>query len=187
MNKLTKALNRPADAFREGSMVLSWVLVAVTALINSVFEPLLRHFCAQRPIILNFLSMLKITAYGLLSYIVICAVFFMVCKIFGSTKSFLAHMKAWGMTYFPTAVCAATVAVTEVFFYLFWNSTGLGMLLNFIFVAILIWKAILYIIYLREFAGLHGWRFAAAFIIIGIIILVMASISGWLGLKCPVI
>lgn len=187
MNKFTESLNRPAEAFRKGSMTLSWVLVAITALVNSVFGPLLQYFCGDIPSSLDALYMFKITAYGLISYLVICAALFIVCKIFGSELHFKDQIKAWGMTYYPTALCAVTVAVTEVFFYLFWNSTMLGMLLNFVFVTILIWKAILYIIYLREFAGLRGVKFAAAFVIIGIIILVMAPLSGSLGIKCPVI
>lgn len=55
----------------------------------------------------------------------------------------------------------------------------LGMLLNIVFVAILIWKFVLYFIYLKEFAGLVKWRFFAAFIIMGIIILIMAALNGY--------
>lgn len=79
------------------------------------------------------------------------------------------------------------MAITEVFFFLFWNNTILGMLLNIVFVAILIWKFILYFIYLKEFAGLVKWRFFAAFIIMGIIILIMAALNGYVGLKTPIL
>ncbi|MPN60660.1 hypothetical protein SDC9_208391 [bioreactor metagenome] len=70
---------------------------------------------------------------------------------------------------------------------MFWNSTVWGMLLNFVFIGILIWKAILYFVYLGEFAGLKGWRIIGASILMGVVILLMAAFSGYIGIKTPII
>lgn len=107
--------------------------------------------------------------------------------LFGSNRSLTEHINAWGISYAPTAICAVVVAVTEVFFYIFWNHTIWGMLLNIVFMGILIWKTILYFIYLREFADLKGWRFWGTCVVMGVIILVMARVNGFVGLKTPVL
>lgn len=187
MNIFLEALNHPADAFRRGKFTVSCTLVAVTALLNAVFVQAMSHFFTEFPSTWNVLRMLRVTAFSALTYVIICLAFWLVCKCFGSKSTFMGHLKAWGSTYYPTAVCAVVVPVTEVFFYVFWNSTIWGMLLNFVFVGILIWKIILYSIYLKDFAGLKSWRFVGAFVVMGVIILIMTMLDGYLGVITPVL
>lgn len=68
--------------------------------------------------------------------------------------------------------------VDEVYSFVYLR-TGFG--------GILIWKIILYIIYLKDFAGLKGWRFFCAFVVLGLYILVMATLDGYLGVITPVL
>ena len=187
MNLFLEALNHPADAFQSGKKAASWTIVGITILLNSVFEPILQHFYGASSPVIDAIKMLKITALGVLSYVVICLAFWLICKSFGSKTAFRKHLSAWGVTYFPTALCSVVVAITEVLFYVFWNSTVWGMLLNFVFIGILIWKVILYFVYLKEFAGLRGWRFIGASVLMGVVILLMAAVSGYLGIKTPII
>jgi hypothetical protein len=84
-------------------------------------------------------------------------------------------------------ICALVVILTENFFYIFWNDTIWGMLVSVVFVGILIWKAILYVIFLYEVAGLRGYRMAIAFILCGVVNLALAVINGYLGLKSPIL
>ena len=44
MKQLIEALNHPAEAFAKGNKAVSWGLVIITILLNSVFEPVLQHF-----------------------------------------------------------------------------------------------------------------------------------------------
>lgn len=187
MKSFLEALNHPAAAFKKGNKAVSWGMVLVTILINGVFEPVLQHFCGVGTPAIDVLTMLKITGFGILSYLLISFAFGIVCKCFGSRLSITDHIKAWGISYAPTIICAITVALTEVFFFVFWNSTIWGMLLNIVFVGVLIWKAILYFIYLKEFAGLKGMRFIGTCIVMSIIILAMAALNGYFGLKTPVL
>lgn len=53
------------------------------------------------------------------------------------------------------------------FLYCFWNNSIWGMVLSIVFIGILIWKAILYVIFLREVADLKGGRMFGAFVVIG--------------------
>lgn len=187
MKHFIEALNHPAEAFAKRYKTISWGLVIITILINAIVEPVLQHFYGIKHPDFDVLRMLKLTAYGLLSYIIICILFWAVCRFLGSNKTIYDHIKAWGISYTPTVICAVVVALTEVFFYVFWNNTIWGMLLNIAFVGILIWKTILYFVYLKDFANLKGWRFAVAFIVMGIIILIMATVNGYFGLKTPVL
>lgn len=187
MKSLIEALNHPARAFQKGNKAVAWGLVIITILINSVLEPVLQHFFGVSHPDIDVVKMLRVTGFGVLSYILICSLFWGVCKGFGSKATLSDHINAWGTSYAPTAICAIVVAVTEVFFFIFWNSTIWGMLINFVFFGILLWKAIIYYIYLREFVQLRGWRFIVAGIVMGVIILLMAALNGYVGLKTPVL
>ncbi len=187
MKSWIEALNHPVEAFRKGSKSVSWVLVIITILINSVFEPVLRYFYGTGASSAKGGTLLKMTGLGLLSYILLCILLWAVCRCFGSKATLMNHVNAWGISFFPTVLCSLTVAITEVFFQIFWNSTLWGMLLNILFIGILIWKATLFIVYLREFAGLRGWRFYGAFVSIGFIMITMAALNGYLGLKTPIL
>ena len=91
------------------------------------------------------------------------------------------------ISFFPNIICSIVVAITEVYFYLFWNSTLWGMVLSAIFVGVLIWKIILYILFLREVAGLAKARLLGAFVVIAILIAAMAALNGYVGLKTPIL
>ena len=187
MRTFLEVLNHPVDAFRTGSKTVSWGLVAITILLNTVFEPILRFFCSDNAHDIDIVNMLKLTVAGFAAYIVICLAFWLICKLFGSKSTLSAHINTWGMTFVPTAICSVVVAFTEVFFFIFWNSTIWGMLINIVFVGILIWKAILFFLYLKDFAGLKGWRFICACAAMGVVILVVAALDGYVGLKTPII
>ena len=47
MRTFLEVLNHPVDAFRTGSKTVSWGLVTITILLNTVFEPMLRFFCSD--------------------------------------------------------------------------------------------------------------------------------------------
>lgn len=187
MKYFMEALNHPAEAFLRRNKAVSWGLVGITILINSVFDPVLDHFCGVSRSEIDMMRMLKITAYGGLSYILVCCAFWIICKCFGSNRTLVDHIQAWGISYTPTAICAVTVAFAETFFYLFWNGAIWGMLLNIVFGGILIWKAILYCIYLRNFANLKGVRFWAVCAIMGVMILILAFLNAYVGVKTPVL
>lgn len=187
MKLFLEALNHPVDAFRKKNKYVSWILVFITILLNSVFEPVLHHFVGIGKPAIDALRMIKLTGFGTLSYLIICLVIWGVCRCFGSKTNLMDHIYAWGISYFPTAVCSIGVALTEAFFFIFWNNTIWGMILNIIFMGILLWKTVLYVIYLRELANLNGWRLVGAFVVIGIFILVMAPLNGYVGLKTPIL
>lgn len=187
MRALLEVLNHPAEAFRNKHKAVAWGFVIITILINSVMEPLLQCFWGFGRPKPDIIRMLTLTGLGLVSYLGICFILWIVCKLFGSKATYWEHVCSWGITYSPTALCAVTVAFTEVFFEVFWNNSVWGLLINIIFGAVLIWKIILYILYLRELPKLRGWRFAGALIIIGICILILARWNASVGLKTPVL
>jgi membrane-associated HD superfamily phosphohydrolase len=186
MNRILEALNRPSEAFSYGKKHIAWLLVGITIFINSVFEPLLNKHANSKST-LDYSSMLLITLYGIITYFLICFIMWIICRCLGSRTSFPIYYQTWGFTYFPTIVCAILVAVTEAYFHIFWNSILWGMIFNILFMSILIWKLILYILYLREVAQLKKGKFLAAVIFIGIFILIIAYLDGFLGIKTPIL
>lgn len=157
MNHFIEALNHPVEAYTKSLKKVSWGLVIFTILINSVFEPTLQHFWGIDKPEFDIQGMLRITCFGVLSYISICFAFWFVCKWFGSNRTLKEHIEAWGI------------------------------LLNIVFGGILIWKTILFFIYLKIFANLKGMRFFATCAIMGIVILILAFLNGYIGVKSPVL
>ncbi len=187
MKSFFDALNRPAEAFRNRNRALAFLLAAVTILIDTIFAPLLSYFAGPFPTAPDLPRMLLTTVYGCLSYLAVCAALFLVCRLFGSKAPLNAYLDTWGMTFFPTLLCSLAVAYSETFFTVFWNNSVWGMLLGIVFIGILIWKTILYVIYLREVAGLTGGRMLGAFAVVGILILALAWLNGFAGLMTPVL
>lgn len=187
MRTFLHVINKPADAFRTSKRSIAWVLVTLTILINTVFEPILRAFTGSNSQEISVPHMLLTTATGTCTYIVICAVFWLVSKCFGSKQDFGAYIDTWGLTYFPTILCSLVVIFTEVYFHVFWNSVIWGMVFNILFVGILLWKTILYVLYLREVSGLKRGKMAGSIITIGIFIILLAMANGYVGLKTPIL
>jgi hypothetical protein len=187
MNAIMEALNYPIDAFRNKNKSAAWLLVSLTILVNTVFEPLLVWFAGPFHSAPDILMMLRNTLLGCAGYLAICTAFWLICKCFGSETPLETYAQTWGLTFFPTLLCSLAVAFSETFFTVFWNNSIWGMLLSVVFVGILIWKTILYVIYLREVAGLKGGRMAGAFVAIGAIIVALALLNGYVGLKTPIL
>lgn len=187
MKSFLQALNRPTDAFHQMNVKLSLALVAFTILINVVFEPILHNINGIGHTAIDIFQILRLSALGCASYLAICIILWAVCKCFGSKATLGTYLKTWGITYFPTMLCSFVVAFTETFFYIFWNSMVWGMILNIIFGGILIWKTTLCVIFFHEVAGLKKVKLVGAFILVNILILILAALSGYLGLKTPIL
>ncbi|HEX3075425.1 MAG TPA: YIP1 family protein [Lachnospiraceae bacterium] len=186
MSTFLEALNHPINAFHRKSRTTTWVLVVFTMVVNSFFELILRYYQGSKPTI-DFSHIAGIFIFGATSYLIICIILWFVCRCFGSTTSLFTYIQTWGITFFPTLLCSIVVSITETYFYVFWNNTIWGLLLNFIFVGILIWKIVLYVTYLKEIGNLNKGRLLGAFLIIGICILILAVWNGYVGIKSPVI
>lgn len=180
-------LNHPAEAFRDENKAAAWFLVVAAILINSVFAPLLAWSAGFGHIAPDIFRILRASLLGVVSYLAVCVSFWVICKCFGSKATLKKYIRTWGLTFFPTLLCSVAVAFSETFFSVFWNNSIWGILLSIVFVGILIWKTILYVIFLREVADLNGGRSIGAFIVIGIIIVLLAMLDGYAGLKTPIL
>lgn len=67
------------------------------------------------------------------------------------------------------------------------NSMAWAIIFNILFVGILIWKSILFVIFLEEVAGLKRGKLAATFIICGIAIFMLALFNTYIDLKTPIL
>lgn len=189
MRLFIEALNNPTEAFKKHNSKLPWVLVIITILIVTVFDPIINYLAngSDYEVSVDAVNILWLSVLGCITYLAICLVLWLVCKVFGSKTPFSSYFNSWGISYIPTFICALFVVLSETFFYLFWNNSVLGMLLSIVLVAILIWKCILCIIFLREVAQLKGKKMAGAFIVCGLFILVLAFANMFIGLKTPIL
>jgi hypothetical protein len=189
MGFFAEAVNRPADAFKRRSGNLSWIFVVVAVLIVTVFDQVINYYAnAQNfDVSIDVLKMILLSGAGIATYLAAGLLLGGICRAFGSRTALPVYIRTWGITYIPTIICALAVSLAETYFYLFWNNSIWGMVLSIAFVAILVWKIILYVIFLREVADLKGKRLAGAFIVCGIAILALAYADMRIGLKTPML
>jgi len=105
----------------------------------------------------------------------------------GGKTPWRLHVRLWGVTYLPTLLCAMLTSIAETWFWLFWQHAWLGLVLSVAFSGILIWKAMLYGLYLRHVAGLSGTRLGVAFAAGAIPILLLAMADLHIGLRVPIL
>ena len=188
MGKILQALNKPVEAFRAtNNRWTAWGLVVLTILFNTILEPILKVAQSNTDYTWNWQGALLAVVLSMATYVAITVAFWLVCKCFGSRTPFSRYLCTWGLTYFPTLLCTIVVAVTETYFYLFWNSVAWGLVFNILFGGILLWKTVLYVVYLREVAELKRGKAIGAFIVIGIFIILLAMVNGYVGIKTPVL
>lgn len=189
MNSFIKAINNPKEALLEGNKTIAWTLVLITVLSSSLLAPVISHYfsIAHRTEI-SISHIILVTIYGIASYVAFCVFMWAICKLFGSKATLDTYIQIWGLTLVPTALCALIVPFTETFFYIFWNNSIWGIAMSIIFFTILIWKFILYVLFLNKVCELSKWRLLGAMVIIGIGIVVFACFEcRYLGILVPII
>jgi len=179
--------NHPAAAFRKQNRYLAWGFVAATILVVTIVKPLLGLWVNGFEAAIWSGRTIVLLLSGALSYVAISAGFFLICRAFGSTTPLNVFLKSWGLTYLPTFLCAVVVSLAETYFYLFWGNLLLGLILNLVFGGILIWKTILYAVFLRNVADLRGKFFWKAFLACGALVLVLAFFNLAIGLETPIL
>lgn len=189
MGLFAEAFNRPAEAYRHRASTISWIFVIAAVLFVTVFDQITNYYAniGNFDVTIDPVKMLLLVGAGIATYMVACIVLYILCRAFGSKTPLSVYFKTWGISYIPTAICALAVSLSETYFYVFWNNSLWGMLLGIAFIAILIWKIILYVIFLREVAGLKGKKLAGAFILCAITFLALAMADMRIGLKSPIL
>lgn len=189
MGNFLDVLNRPAEAFKQENAKLAWILVSLTIAVVTVFDSVMNYLVNGKdyPVDINSIKLLLMVSLGVATYLGICCLFWGIAKLFGSQTRLTVYIKTWGLTYIPTLICGVTVVLVETYFTLFWNNSIWGLLLNIVFVGILIWKTILYVVFLKEVAGLNGKKLIGAFLFCGIGILILAFLNMSWGLKTPIL
>ncbi|MDK2935535.1 MAG: hypothetical protein PWP62_543 [Eubacteriaceae bacterium] len=189
MEIFLEVLNRPAEAFKRRNQQLAWILVGITIVVVTVFDAVMNYPVNGKDYLveINIINLLLLACLGVATYLGICGIFWGIAKLFGSQTKLVVYIQTWGLTYIPTIICGLTVVFVETYFTLFWNNSIWGLLLNIVFVGILIWKTILYVVFLKEVAGLSGKKLIGAFLLCGIGILILAFLNVSVGLKTPIL
>lgn len=189
MEIFLEVLNRPAEAFKRRNQKLAWILVGITIAVVTVFDAVMNYLVNGKdyPVEINIINLLFLAGLGVATYLGICCIFWGIGKLFGSQTMLFVYTQTWGLTYIPTMICGVTVVFVETNFTLFWNNSIWGLLINIVFVGILIWKTILYMVFLKEVAGLSGKKLIGAFLLCGIGILILAFLNLSVGLKTPIL
>ena len=108
MSHFLEALNRPSNAYHKRYKGIAWLLVAITILIVTVLDSLLRKV-ADTSFQIDGPQLLKTIVLGVASYLLICTVMWLVCKCFGSKTNIQSYIQTWGISFFPNIICSIVV------------------------------------------------------------------------------
>ncbi|MGC6767938.1 hypothetical protein ACYSNR_16955 [Enterococcus sp. LJL128] len=184
MKKIFEILNDPVGSFNKQDKVISLLFVSFTALIVTAFDPLIMGTS------FTIINLLKIFLLSLIEYSLFCLLLFAVCWIFGNRQKLSWFLTQWAFTLFPTMIFSVLIPLMFIIEsnYNHMSENFLwGLFVNIVFFGALIWKVILYVLFLRKAAGLKGIRFYGALLLIIVAALFLAEFMGGIGPKTPII
>lgn len=176
----TNRVNRLEDKKR------SMILVAITILLTVFLNPILAYFMEDRSI--DWLKYIAIFMIGIGAYLVDGIILWLVGKCFKSEISLISDcFEKWGTTFLPNVFVGILVALTERMYYLLIDNTVLGIFLSFLAVFFLVWKMLLFYLYINSVMHIQGGKAIVLFFILGIIFIIWSCVQGRLGLQVPII
>ena len=105
MSLFFEALNRPGNAYHKRYKGIAWLLVAITILMVTVLDSVLRK-ASDTNFQIDGPQLLKTIVLGVASYLLICTVMWLVCKCFGSKTNLQSYIQTWGISFFPNIICS---------------------------------------------------------------------------------
>ena len=100
MSLFFEALNRPGNAYHKRYKGIAWLLVAITILMVTVLDSVLRK-ASDTNFQIDGPQLLKTIVLGVASYLLICTVMWLVCKCFGSKTNLQSYIQTWGISFSP--------------------------------------------------------------------------------------
>jgi len=155
LNVLYKSIFAPLSVINrehiKGRLWASIATVSATAFLGSVIAPVVYYYAnrSRYEIRLDVGGMFVGLIVSILTWLVICALFWLMCKAFKKDLSFSQVASTWGLSYIPNFLC---VVLYNLLFVVPGINNGSGFaafIICALFIMFLVWKAIFYFILMR--------------------------------------
>lgn len=167
----------------------STIVVVAAALLGAVIFPLLYYFNfrSKFDISISADSMLMMLSVGILTWLAVCMLFWLLSKSFRKPVSFKEIASTWGYSYIPNVICIMIYNLILLKTNLFTSNDILGFIINTLFIMLLIWKVIYFFIELKYVINTNGAELLIATLIAGVFFILLMWAGFLAGIQVPML
>jgi len=173
----------------KGKLQASIITVIVTAFLGSVVAPVVYYYVNRNKyeINLNIGSMFLGVSVSLITWLVVCTLFWLLSKAFHKEIGFVQVASTWGLSYIPNLLC---IVLYNLLFILPNINNGSGLsafIISSLFIMFLVWKAIYYFMFLRFVINTTLIEFAVFTATSAVVFAVLMVIGFKVGIQVPML
>lgn len=154
-NVLYMAIFKPLKVFNtkniKGRFTASITTVLLTVIAGTVLAPILYYVAnkSRYTIELNIGDMFLGVLVSVATWLVVCVMFWILSKAFRKRLDFMQVASIWGLSYIPTFLCVVLYNILLIAPRMTNLSGFVAFLISALFIMILVWKTILYFVFMR--------------------------------------
>lgn len=176
------------DHFR-GRMQASAASVLLTAVFGSVIAPLVYYYTnnSRYDISLNAGGMVLGVCLTIITWLAVCAMFWLLSKAFKKEIKFGRVVSTWGLSYIPNLLCIILYSLLLNIPAIYNTSGFLTFIFSTLFIILLVWKAIYYFMFLRFVIDTTLGEFLIITAVSAIVFAALILLGSTAGLQVPVV
>lgn len=164
-------------------------MVIMTALLGSVVAPVIYFYTYQNKyeIQLDLGSMILGFAVSMITWLVVCTMFWLLSKAFHKGIVLGQVAATWGLSYIPNLFCIIlyNLLLTHPGIY---NGSGFStFIISSLFLLFLIWKAIFYFILMRSVLNTTLLEITVCTAVSALVFTILMMVGFWVGIQVPML
>lgn len=173
----------------EGRLMASIIIVSAAAFTGSILAPLVFYFTnrTKYEISLSFGSMLMMLLAGVMTWLAVCLLFWLLSVMFKKQAGFLEIASTWGFSYVPNLLCILAYSALQSWSGFYIGSGIAGFLINSFFIMLLVWKAIFFFMEMKLVIGTNGLELLISTLASGIIFVLLMAAGASIGIQVPML
>jgi len=190
---LWKSIVAPLEVFQgednRNRLPASSVTVLLAALLGSVVMPIANYLIHkdQYKISLDMSGMLVGLLVSIATWLTVCALFWLLSKVFQKELSFGRIASIWGLSYMPNILCLILYTLLLLAPSLYRGSDIAAFAVSTLFILCLVWKSIFYFIFVRFVFRATLGEFFKMTAVTAIVFTVLLFIGTKAGIQVPML
>lgn len=189
MNILFQSIFTPLGVFNnnyvKNRLQTSMIIVLSTAILETIFAPI-AYFCTYK-INLDISSMFLRLVVVIITWVVVCTVFWLLSKYFHKKISFRQTASIWGLSYIPNFLCIILYNILLIKPKIYNGSGFSTFIISSLFIMFLIWKAIYYFMYMRSVLNTTLREIVIITVVSAFLFISLIMLEFMVGVQVPVL
>lgn len=193
INIFMKSIFTPHEVFKrnhmKGRLQTSIVMVIVTALLGTIFAPVVYYYTYKDKydINLNLRSMFLGLSVSIITWLVVLTLFWLLSKAFKKGIRFEQVASTWGLSYTPNFLCIILYNLLLVKPEIYNGSGFSTFVICSFFIMFLIWKAIFYFILMRFVIKTTLYEITVITAVSTLVFIVLMIVGFRVGIQVPML